>query len=135
VLKKQPIPKIIPDKKTITNEKKWVQYGFTYKTTAGVNAVILKISTNAGKSNACWQTLINVVQARILFKQLSAICCCSQCLCLCTFSGNYVGVGRNITKIKHAYGNSPYKRIDEIRIYNVALTAAQVATVDADLGK
>lgn len=30
----------------ITNEKKWVQYGFTYKTTPGVNAVILKISTN-----------------------------------------------------------------------------------------
>jgi len=29
----------------ITNEKKWVQYGFTYKTTAGINAVILKIST------------------------------------------------------------------------------------------
>jgi len=28
----------------ITNEKKWVQHGFTYKTTQGVNAVILKIS-------------------------------------------------------------------------------------------
>ncbi len=30
----------------ITDVKTWVQYGFTYKTTAGVNAVILKISTN-----------------------------------------------------------------------------------------
>jgi gliding motility-associated-like protein len=30
----------------ITNEKKWVQYGFTYKTTPGINEVILKISTN-----------------------------------------------------------------------------------------
>ena len=30
----------------ITNEKKWVQYGFTYKTTAGINAVVLKMSTN-----------------------------------------------------------------------------------------
>ncbi len=30
----------------ITNEKKWVQYGFTYKTTPGINAVIIKISTN-----------------------------------------------------------------------------------------
>ncbi len=30
----------------ITDEKKWVQYGFTYKTTAGINAVVLKITTN-----------------------------------------------------------------------------------------
>jgi gliding motility-associated-like protein len=30
----------------ITNEKKWVQYGFTYKSGPGINAVIIKISTN-----------------------------------------------------------------------------------------
>lgn len=30
----------------ITNEKQWKQYGLTYKTTAGINAVVLKIRTD-----------------------------------------------------------------------------------------
>ena len=31
----------------ITNEKKWVQYGLTYKTRTGINAVVLKLSTKS----------------------------------------------------------------------------------------